>query len=449
MNFEYNQHVRSESFSEAEHQLIGMKISYEAEEIANEMIGEEAKDRMLIVYQRMLEDDTIQFVDDVPQYLNTTVEVERSSYLMEGMPGRAKKEIETQNHINAITRGDPSNPEEIVVVLPGTTLFELQDVSQTFFNNPDRRTHDYTEDVIEYIGDLIEKYPDAEITLDGHSMAGKVAIQVGMVYPDIQVNAYNPTSFDKGFYRDYAPEVDYYDNINVFIYDNEIAGAERSLRHKELYGVDGTSMLGYPFNIHYMNSLEINQMKEELPDWIKDGLYSNRFGIFRQHSNGGFRSMDGSLIDVFNLDAVKFTFGGYGASLIVFDKAHYLEFVSLLRNEFLPNLTKAMSLHEQVEEDAESSLKGVFEQAESELNQINVEIGSYGDPRQGRLNTFKEDYFSQGKYRCYDAGSLEAVMAKNNRVRQKMQQMAMTLEAAAEKFDWEDELIAGKLNKRG
>jgi hypothetical protein len=30
-----------------------------------------------------------------------------------------------------------------------------------------------------------------------------------------------------------------------------------------------------------------------------------------------------------------------------------------------------------------------------------------------------------------------------------MQQMAMTLEAAAEKFDWEDELIAGKLNKRG
>ncbi|WP_257833849.1 hypothetical protein [Salipaludibacillus agaradhaerens] len=33
-----------------------------------------------------------------------------------------------------------------------------------------------------------------------------------------------------------------------------------------------------------------------------------------------------------------------------------------------------MSIHEQVEEDAEASLKGVFEQAESELNQINVEI---------------------------------------------------------------------------
>ncbi|UTR16037.1 hypothetical protein MM221_05610 [Salipaludibacillus sp. LMS25] len=49
-----------------------MKISYEAEEIANEMMGEEAKDRMLIVYQRMLEDDTIEFVDDVPQKLNTT-----------------------------------------------------------------------------------------------------------------------------------------------------------------------------------------------------------------------------------------------------------------------------------------------------------------------------------------------------------------------------------------
>ncbi|MCR6112130.1 hypothetical protein HXA35_17520 [Bacillus sp. A301a_S52] len=73
MNLEYNQNVRSESFSEAEHQLIGMKISYEAEEIANEIMDEEeAKRQMLLEYQRMLEDDTIQFVDNVPQKLNTT-----------------------------------------------------------------------------------------------------------------------------------------------------------------------------------------------------------------------------------------------------------------------------------------------------------------------------------------------------------------------------------------
>ncbi|MCR6112127.1 hypothetical protein HXA35_17505 [Bacillus sp. A301a_S52] len=440
MNLQGDTYVRDESFSEAEHQLIGMKISYEAEEIANDFgtSVELVEERMLLKYRSMLEDETIQFVDNVPQTLNTTAVASSRGYGFE---------VETDNHINAITRGNPSDPDEIVVVLPGTDPFSPMDIQQTLFPDNDR-AFDYTEDVIAYIGDIKEKYPDAEITLDGHSMAGKVAIQVGMVYPDIQVNAYNPTSFDKEF-RDYVSIDGYYDNINVFIYDNEVAGFERRLRHRGTYGINATSMLGYPFKIHYMDTLEVDNMTRELPDWIKDGLYSNRHGIFRKHSNGGFRALDGSLIDVFNLNEVSFTRGGLGASDIVFDKAHYLEFVSLLKNEFFPNLTKAMSLHEQVEEDAESSLKGVFEQAESELNQINVEIGSYGDPRQGRLNTFKEDYFSQGKYRCYDAGSLEAVMAKNNRVRQKMQQMALTLEAAAEKFDWEDELIAGKLNKRG
>ncbi|WP_078579140.1 hypothetical protein [Salipaludibacillus agaradhaerens] len=446
MNLQGDTYVRNESFSEAEHQLIGMKISYEAEEIASEieLLGEEEIERrMLLEYQEVLNDRSIRFVNDVPQYLNTTVEVE--SYLVEGAP---IKELEAGNHINAITKGDPSNPEEIVVVIPGTTFSDFADVEQTFVRTRNR-FFNYSEEAIEYVGQLREKYPDAKITVDGHSLAGKIAMQIGMTYPDVEVNAYNPTGLDSEF-RKMLKENRHYDNINVLIYDDEIAGIWRSYLYI-LHDEPGMSMEGLPFNVHQMTVKDLNEMAQTLPDWIHDQNFDkmSRLNLLTKHSNGGFRALNGSLIDVFNLNELSFTRGYLGASDIVFDKGRYLELVSLLRNEFLPNLTKAMSLHEQVEEDAESSLKGVFEQAESELNQINVEIGSYGDPRQGRLNTFKEDYFSQGKYRCYDAGSLEAVMAKNNRVRQKMQQMAMTLEAAAEKFDWEDELIAGKLNKRG
>ncbi|UTR16039.1 hypothetical protein MM221_05620 [Salipaludibacillus sp. LMS25] len=75
MNIQGDTYERDESFSEAEHQLIGMKISYEAEEIANEieLLGEdEIERRMLLEYQEVLNDRSIRFVNDVPQYLITT-----------------------------------------------------------------------------------------------------------------------------------------------------------------------------------------------------------------------------------------------------------------------------------------------------------------------------------------------------------------------------------------
>ena len=39
---------------------------------------------------------------------------------------------------------------------------------------------DYSERAIEYIGEVKEKYPNAEIVVDGQSMAGKIAIQNGL-----------------------------------------------------------------------------------------------------------------------------------------------------------------------------------------------------------------------------------------------------------------------------
>ncbi|UTR16308.1 hypothetical protein MM221_07100 [Salipaludibacillus sp. LMS25] len=92
-----------------------MKISYQAENIVRDydisnFNIDDIEELMLVEYQEALGDNSIRFVDDVPQYFNTTVEVkESSSYLMEGMPSR---EVETGNHINAITRGDPSISDE-------------------------------------------------------------------------------------------------------------------------------------------------------------------------------------------------------------------------------------------------------------------------------------------------------------------------------------------------
>ncbi|WP_078578898.1 hypothetical protein [Salipaludibacillus agaradhaerens] len=106
----------TEAFTDAEHQLIGMKISYISEENASyiDESSTEAEitqilDKTIEDYRIALNNNNINFVDDVPQYFNTTAEVESSSYLMEGIPAR---EIESGNHINAITKGDPSNPDE-------------------------------------------------------------------------------------------------------------------------------------------------------------------------------------------------------------------------------------------------------------------------------------------------------------------------------------------------
>ncbi|SDZ69133.1 hypothetical protein SAMN05421736_1494, partial [Evansella caseinilytica] len=125
------------------------------------------------------------------------------------------------------------------------------DRDQTFGNANLRRAlgKDYTDQTIQYIEDLKEKYPNAVITVDGHSMAGKVVIQIGMMFPDVEVYAFNPTILDKK-YREMLKEDQHYDNINVFIFDKELAGYERRLR----YGPGGLSMKNLPFNVYHMDA---------------------------------------------------------------------------------------------------------------------------------------------------------------------------------------------------
>ncbi|SDZ68754.1 hypothetical protein SAMN05421736_1391, partial [Evansella caseinilytica] len=246
-------HFNEPSFTEAEHQLIAMKTVYFAEEHVREIdiISEDdlrdVKIKMLEEYKVALDDLNIKFVEGVPQYFESTIPTK--------IVNRHGEEInllyEIGNHINALTRGNPSDPDEIVVVLPGTDFSDSMDRDQTFGNANLRRAlgKDYTDQTIQYIEDLKEKYPNAEITVDGHSMAGKVVIQIGMMFPDVEVYAFNPTALDKE-YRKMLKEDQHYDNINVFIFDKEVAGFERFLR----YGFGGLSMKNLPFNVYHMDA---------------------------------------------------------------------------------------------------------------------------------------------------------------------------------------------------
>ncbi|SDZ68903.1 BAAT / Acyl-CoA thioester hydrolase C terminal [Evansella caseinilytica] len=216
------------SFTEAEHQYIAMKIVYRTEnhvrgnEIINDNDLEIVEGLMLNEYQAALNDKSIKFVKDVPQYFDNTVtqEIYVPSDISLGS-GNVNYEFQNGNHVNAITRGDPNNPDEIVVTFPGTDFGDRMDRDQTVFANGSKRQIDYTEEAIQYISDLKEKYPDAKITVNGHSMAGKLVMAIGMMFPDVEVYAFNPTALDKE-YRKMLKEDQHYDNINVFLQLNQI-----------------------------------------------------------------------------------------------------------------------------------------------------------------------------------------------------------------------------------
>ncbi|WP_078578900.1 alpha/beta hydrolase family protein [Salipaludibacillus agaradhaerens] len=441
MNWE-GEPKRVKSFTDAEHQLIGMKVSYQAENIVRDydisnFNIDDIEELMLVEYQEALGDNSIRFVDDVPQYFNTTAEVESSSYLMEGMPGRGK-EVETGNHINAITRGDPSDPDEIVVVIPGTTFTDILDWEQTVHHTLNNRTFDYSEEAIEYVGDLIEKYPDAKITVDGHSMAGKIAMQIGMAYPNVQVNAYNPTALDKEFRKMLDDDV-HYDNINVFVYDDEIAGIERMIRYTD---GSGRSMEGMPFQVYHMKDdrPEFRNSLQMLPNRILNGK-------IEQHSNGAYRGLDGSLIDIFKLSPFTYTNGAIGGTEIEFNKQRYLDLANLLESEIVPQLKKALGLHESMEEDISGEIRRIIDKAESGIMEIEYDkdvIGTTacGDPRVDKISEFKSNYLIDGKYRCYDNSRLTQLLEKNHELQQRLSQFASRLQETAHHLEIMDMISA-------
>jgi pimeloyl-ACP methyl ester carboxylesterase len=455
--------TRNETFTDAEHQLIGMKLSYISENHAARINGNTSQEELDEIlndiirgYRKELEDENVYLVEGVPQYFNTTAEVESSRYLMEGMPGRGK-EVETGNHINAITRGDPSDPDEIVVVIPGTTFDDVLDWEQTVHHTLNNRSFDYSEEAIEYVGDLIEKYPDAKITVDGHSMAGKIAMQIGMTYPNVQVNAYNPTALDKEFRKMLDDDV-HYDNINVFVYDDEIAGLERLFRYITMEG-SGRSMEGMPFQVYHMED-DRPALKDSLPDGISE--YSRMYrdmirsrnlkGWIEQHSNGAYRGLDGSLIDIFKLSPFTYTNGAIGGTEIEFNKQRYLDLANLLESEIVPQLKKALGLHESMEEDISGEIRGIIDKAESGIMEIEYDkdvIGmtACGDPRVDKISEFKGNYLIDGKYRCYDNSHLTELLEKNHNLQQRLSQFASRLQETAHHLEIMDMMSA--LNIKG
>ncbi|SDZ69048.1 hypothetical protein SAMN05421736_1461, partial [Evansella caseinilytica] len=343
------------SFTEAEHQFIAMKIVYQAEkefrkiDIENQNDLREINSKMLKKYQDALNDKSINFVSDVPQYFDNTVtqEIYVPSDISLGS-GHVNYEFQNGNHVNAITRGNPYDPDEIVVTFPGTDFGDRMDRDQTVFANGSKRQIDYTEEAIQYISDLKEKYPDAKITVNGHSMAGKLVMAIGMMFPDVEVYAFNPTALDKK-YREMLKEDQHYDNINVFVFDKEIAGLERWFR----YGYSGRSMKDLPFNVYHMDSSvrfrDFTQISAPLPDTAdrheNTGFFHKKrlSGAIEQHSSGGYRSVDGHLIDLFQLNRIDFSSGGGGTKEIIFSKEKYLHFANIIRKEFIPNLRKALA----------------------------------------------------------------------------------------------------------
>jgi hypothetical protein len=116
------------SFTEAEHQLIAMKISYQAEghmrvnKLMTEEDLEDVRDLMLVDYRRALGDERTQFVEGVDQHFDSDP--------IHLKVGPIPIEFQNGNHVNAITRGDPNNPDEIVITFPGTDFMDISDASK-------------------------------------------------------------------------------------------------------------------------------------------------------------------------------------------------------------------------------------------------------------------------------------------------------------------------------
>lgn len=413
-----------QSFSPAEHQLIGMKISYRTEDyVAKIQDPKNLRREMLQEYHDLLEDKNISFVKGVPQFSKEKVPS------VPGILGSTFK-TETGFHANAITRGDPKNPEEIVITFAGTDFSDPVDVDQTFIPRVSRLT-DYSDTAIDYVKQIKEKYPDAKISANGQSMAGKLVMQIGVVYPDIEVYAFNPTTLDRKFYK-LIEDGKAYDNINVLIYDHEIAGVERWFG----YGFMLTSTKNLPFNFYHIDS-------ENAGFSIKSHLHRHHGGMAEQHSTGGFRSPDGSLMDVFNLNPIDFSGGGGGTSPIVFDKDRYVRFAKILQHDIVYNLKKALTLLEAMEDNVHSRMKSIVNRAEQDIEHIPFEPGViYRDPRPGAVQSLRETYYKAGKYRCYDNEAFTALVDSLDHARKKIHHLALTIHETANDFEKREEEIS-------
>jgi len=421
-------------FTPAEHQLIAMKISYEAEnyvrsipEIKNERDVIQLTDLMIREYRTQLEDENIRFVYGIPQFSKEQIKVynDRHGYY---------SHVESGFHANAISKGDPNEKgTEIVVTFSGTDFAEFSDVTQTF-SPQSVRMIDYSEKAIQYVKNIKEKYPHAKIVVNGHSMGGKLSMQVGIVFPDVEVYAFNPTALDKKYFN-LIKEKKIYDNIHVLIHEGEIAGWERTFK----YALKLQNERSLPFHMYYIDPKKL-------------GLRSQLFlapephhGPIDLHSTAGFRSINGALWDVFSLTPITFTSGVSETNAIQFDKERYQNFSKILLHEIVPYLQKAKDILDQMEEDIHVEMKKIIEQAEEQIENIKIShetIVKYGDPSRELVDQLRGEFFIGKYYRCYRKDRLEELINEIHHTMKKMEKVAMLIEDTSNEFEKRDSKIS-------
>lgn len=416
------------SLTPGEHQLISMDASYWAENYVREVqqINSEAdienlKTNMVKEYRRYLNDESINLVEGVPQHWKDTA--------MVGIK-KLKWDSETGFHANAITRGKPDNPEEIVITFTGTDFSEIVDVAQTGVKQ-DARAIDYSELAIEYVRQVKELYPGAKIVINGHSLGGKLAMQAGVVFPDVDVYAFNPTALDSQLFE-LLKDGETYDNIKVVIYDKEVAAIERYLQ----YFPKGTHAKSLPFNYYHIDSTNSTSNLFSHP-------YRKHNSTIEQHSTGGFRSVDGTLWDVMNIRRIDFAAGVHGTKSILFDKERYLFFANVLLHEFGLYVRRAIELFEQMEEEVHTRISSIVADGEQRIQNVAVESHiDIGDPRVGAIESVRDDFFKGGKYRCYDRHTLDSLLGSLQRLNSRMGEMAQTIWETSHAFETRDIMVA-------
>lgn len=228
-----------------------------------------------------------------------------------------------------------------------------------------------------------------------------MAMTKGLLFPDVVVYAFNPTAVDDK-YISYLRKKDKYKNINVLIYDQELAYLERLIQ----YGKYGLKVTDLPVNVYHIDIDKAgDRNNKQFPS-----LHSE---LLDEHSTGALRSLDKSLWDPFNIKQINFSAGGTGTKEIKFTKKRYTDFANILQNELLPYLKIAILKLEETADEVDQNIKNIIARAEEQIQRIQISLEALpiggSDPRQHSIESLKREYYKNKMYRCYDEAALNDV----------------------------------------
>lgn len=220
----------------------------------------------------------------------------------------------------------------------------------------------------------------------------------------------------------------YFHNINVLVYDKEIARIDRSMK----YLLKRKRVDELPFNLYHMEFAKAGLRRKMYP------LPKAHASIVKQHSTGAYRCSVGNLWDVFTNTPIQFTENSRGSAETVFTKERYLELLSLLQDEIAANIQLAIHLMKETEETMDTEMQIMFNDLEERLAQIPFDsdaIKMYGDPRQNYLKEFEKKYFKKGKYRGYDYDSFIALLQSLQHTLQRIDTVASMIIETSDTFE--------------